>query len=82
MVRCVLCFSLAFMGALASTDDVADKVVDDLIKICKNHYSGEGLTKGPIVVDLDTTAMLRRVSLYLDHGQCARVPVRNEIHPP
>lgn len=83
MVKCVLCFCLAFMGALASADDVADKEVDDLVKICENHHSREGLTKGPIAVDLDsTTVMLRRVSLYLDHGQCGRVPVKKEVHPP
>ena len=71
MVRCVLCFCLAFLGALASTGDVADKEVDDLVKICENHHSGEGLTEGPIIVDLDFTVMLRRISLYLNHGQCA-----------
>ena len=51
--------------------DEADKEVDDLIKSCKNHHNGEGLTESPCVVNLDYTAMLRRVSLNLDHGQCA-----------
>jgi hypothetical protein len=64
------------MGALASTGEVAEDAVDDLVNICENHYNGEDLTKGPCGVDEDYTAMIRRISLHLDHGQCARMPLR------
>jgi hypothetical protein len=76
VVRGTLFFCLAFMGALGLTE--AEKEGDDLFKICEKYHNGEGLTKGPCVVDLDNTVVSRRVSPYLDDGQGSRIKIRNK----